>query len=110
MRLFALSLICLLLPAFDEVPPTFALGSPAPGFSLPGIDGRTHTLGEYASSKVLVVIFTCSHCPAAQLYEARIQKLVEDYRGKSVAIVAIEPNDPVRTPWGTGRGGRRSRS
>ncbi len=94
MRLFALSLLCLLLPAFDEDPPTLALGSPAPDFSLPGIDGRTHKLAEYSSPKVLVLVFTCNHCPTAQLYEARIKKLVEDYRGKSVAIVAIEPNDP----------------
>lgn len=94
MRLLALSLFCLLLPAFDDVPPTLALGSAAPDFSLPGIDGKTHRLADYSSSKVLVLIFTCNHCPTAQLYEARIKKLVDDYQGKSVAIVAIEPNDP----------------
>ncbi len=94
MRLPALCFLCLLLPAFDEVPPTLALGSPAPEFSLPGIDGKTHTLADYAGAQVLVLIFTCNHCPTAQLYEARIRQLVDEYRAKSVAFVAIEPNDP----------------
>ena len=80
--------------ADDHAHPTLAIGSPAPDFSLPGIDGQTHTLGEYASSQVLVIVFTCDHCPTAQLYETRLKKLVADYAGKSVAFVAIEPNDP----------------
>jgi peroxiredoxin len=74
--------------------PTLALGSAAPEFSLPGIDGKTHTLAEYKAAKVLVIVFTCDHCPTAQLYESRLKKLVEDYQGKSVQFVMIEPNDP----------------
>jgi thiol-disulfide isomerase/thioredoxin len=74
--------------------PTLALGSAAPDFSLPGIDGKTHTLAEYKAAKVLVIVFTCDHCPTAQLYESRLKKLVEDYKGKSVQFVMIEPNDP----------------
>ncbi len=80
--------------AEDEVHPTLAIGSPAPDFALPGIDGKVHKLSEYDSSKVLAIVFTCNHCPTAQLYEGRIKKLADDYRGKSVALVAIEPNDP----------------
>lgn len=75
-------------------PPTLAIGASAPDFSLPGIDGKTHSLADYKSARVLTVIFTCNHCPTAQLYETRIKQLVEDYRGKSVAFVAIAPNDP----------------
>ncbi len=78
----------------DEPHPTLALGTKAPDFNLPGIDGRTHRLSDYASSKVLVIVFTCNHCPTAQLYESRIKQLAEDYRGKGVALVAIEPNNP----------------
>ena len=84
----------LALGAEDNAHPTLAPGSPAPDFSLPGIDGQTHTLDDYAASKVLVIVFTCNHCPTAQLYETRIKQLVSDYAGKSVAFVAIEPNDP----------------
>jgi len=41
-----------------------------------------------------VIIFTCNHCPTAQFYETRIKHLVSDYQGRSVALVAIEPNNP----------------
>jgi len=92
-RLFLLLIVPLFAFA-DEPHPTLALGSPAPDFSLPGIDGKTHTLSEYAGSKVLVVVFTCNHCPTAQLYEPRIKKLADDYRGKDVKLVAIQPNNP----------------
>jgi len=78
----------------DSAHPTLAIGSAAPDFSLPGIDGKTHTLAEYKSAKVLVIVFTCDHCPTAQLYEGRLKKLVEDYKGQSVQFVMIEPNDP----------------
>ena len=43
---------------------------------------------------MLVVIFTCNHCPTAQAYEQRIMQLHADYRDKGVAFVAISPNDP----------------
>ncbi|HXM96478.1 MAG TPA: redoxin family protein [Candidatus Dormibacteraeota bacterium] len=74
--------------------PILAIGSAAPNFSLPGVDGKTHSLAEYASSPILVVVFTCNHCPIAQMYERRIQQLDWDYRDKGVALVAIQPNDP----------------
>ncbi|MGD0578652.1 MAG: redoxin family protein [Bryobacteraceae bacterium] len=80
--------------AADDNHPTLAIGSPAPDFALPGIDGQTHKLADYAAAKVLVTIFTCNHCPTAQLYETRIKQLVADYEGKGVAFVAINPNSP----------------
>jgi peroxiredoxin len=78
----------------DEPHPTLALGSPAPDFSLPGIDGKVHKLSDYSASKVLVIVFTCNHCPTAQLYETRIKKLADDYRNRDVSLVAIQPNNP----------------
>ena len=63
-------------------------------FSLPGTDGEVHRLADYAASEVLVVVFTCNHCPIAQMYEDRIKTLAADYGNKSVAVVAIQPNDP----------------
>ena len=71
-----------------------AVGSAAPDFDLPGVDGKNHKLADYASAKVLVVLFTCNHCPTAQAYEDRIISLHKDYRGRGVALVAISPNDP----------------
>jgi peroxiredoxin len=84
------------LPAFSDEggPPTLAIGAAAPEFCLPGIDGQTHCMKDYAASKVLVIAFTCNHCPTAQLYESRIRQLAADYRDRGVALVAIEPNNP----------------
>jgi peroxiredoxin len=76
-------------------PPHLAIGAPAPEFSLPGIDGKRHALGEYADSRVLAVVFTGNSCPVSQQYEARIRKLHEDYRDKGVSVVAINPNAPA---------------
>ena len=92
-------LLCLLLVAAGSLAaadehPTLAVGSPAPDFVLPGIDGQIHRLEDYSKSPVLVIVFTCDHCPTAQLYESRIKKLASDYDGKGVALVAINPNDP----------------
>jgi len=74
--------------------PILPLGSPAPDFSLPGVDGKIHSLADYGTSPILVVVFTCNHCPIAQMYEQRIQQLEADYRDRGVAVVAIQPNDP----------------
>lgn len=80
--------------AFED-PQTLAIGSPAPDFSLPATDGKTYTLRDFASSKILLIVFTCNHCPTAQAYEERIKQLVIDYKSKGVAVVAISPNDPL---------------
>jgi len=73
---------------------TLAIGSQAPNFTLPGVDGKTYTLGSFKNAAVLVIIFTCNHCPTAQAYEDRIIQLTNDYQSKGVAVVAIMPNDP----------------
>ncbi len=87
-------LLCVPAIAGGDEHPTLAIGSPAPDFCLPGVDGQTHCLKEYAASKVLVIAFICNHCPTAQLYETRIKQIAADYKDKHVAVVAIEPNNP----------------
>jgi peroxiredoxin len=78
----------------QDVHPILTLGSSAPDFSLPGVDGKIHSLNDYKTSPILAVVFTCNHCPIAQMYEQRIQQLETDYEGRGVAVVAIQPNDP----------------
>jgi peroxiredoxin len=82
------------LAGWAEAHPILALGSPTPNFELPGVDGQIHKLSDYAASPVLVVVFTCNHCPIAQMYETRIQQLADDYGKQGVAVVAIQPNAP----------------
>ncbi len=73
---------------------TLAIGDTAPDFSLPGIDGRTYKLADFAGPDVLMVLFTSNHCPTSHGIEKRLQKLRDDYRGKSFTLVAINPNHP----------------
>ncbi len=98
------SLVVLLLAALspsaradeeEHGPPPLAIGASAPDFCLPGIDGKTHCLPDYASAKVLVIAFTCNHCPTAQLYESRIKQIAADYKDRSVTVIAIQPNNPM---------------
>jgi peroxiredoxin len=79
--------------AADE-PKTLPIGSAAPDFSLPGVDGKTYTLESFKNAKVLVIIFMCNHCPTSQAYEGRVKKLTIDYASKGVSVVAINPNNP----------------
>ncbi len=74
--------------------PTLSIGDTAPDFNLKGTDEKMYTLQSFAAARVLVIIFTCNHCPTAQAYEDRIKKLVADYDSNGVQIVAISPNDP----------------
>src|SRR5580698_2932831 len=87
----------------NDVPPILKIGAPAPGFHLLGVDGKYHSLQDYASSRVLVVIFNCDHCPRAQMYEKRIKQLTSDYKDRSVQVVVIMGNDPkaeALSEWG----------
>ena len=98
MRLPRLSLGLLLLVVAplahaDDAIPTLALGAKAPDFDLEGVDGKRHALKDFADAKVLAIVFTCNHCPTAQAYEERLKALVDDYKSKGVAVVAISPND-----------------
>ena len=94
-KLLTLVLLSMMaVPMHAQSHPILALGSAAPAFSLPGVDGKIHKLGDYAASPVLVVVFTCDHCPVAQVYEQRIETLYKDYGPRGVAVVAIQGNDP----------------
>jgi peroxiredoxin len=78
----------------SEQPPTLTIGSTLPSFSLPGIDGKTYTDQSFKDANILLIVFTCAHCPTAQAYQERIKKLVTDYSPKGVKVVAINPNHP----------------
>ena len=96
----ALLLVGRLLPATapgtaSDEHKTLPIGAPAPDFSLPGVDGNTYSLASFKKARILVLVFTCNHCPTAQAYEDRIIRLTRDYGAKGVAVVAIMPNDPT---------------
>jgi peroxiredoxin len=73
-------------------------GDRAPDFRLPGVDGKDHALADYASKAVLVVIFSCNHCPYVQAFEQRMVAVQRDYAAKGVQLVAINSNDEQAYP------------
>jgi len=78
-----------------EDPPGFQrlnIGSPAPPFKLTGIDDRDWSLDDFKDSQVLVVYFTSNHCPVCHAQDPRLLMLLKELEGKSVAVVAINPN------------------
>jgi len=77
---------------------TIDVGKPAPGFNLKGVDGRMHSLDDYADKKAVVVVFTCNHCPTAVQYEDRLVELQRDYAPKGVQLIAINPNEDKGHP------------
>jgi len=89
--LIYVSVGCAVLRAAD----TLKLGSTAPNFRLPGVDGQRNNLESFRDADILVIVFTCDHCPTAQAYEDRIKELATDYKDKKVTLVAISPNDPA---------------
>ena len=64
-----------------------------PGFSLKGVDNKTYSTDNFTDKKLLMVIFSCNHCPYVQAYEDRIIAIQNDYADKGVAVMAINSND-----------------
>jgi peroxiredoxin len=77
---------------------TLQIGEPAPDFDLPGIDGKGHCLAEFADARLLVVFFTCNHCPYVVGSEDRIARLVDTYAPRGVAWVGINSNETDNHP------------
>src|SRR5437763_12459175 len=77
---------------------TLQPGQPAPAFDLPGTDGKRHALGDFKGCRVLVVAFTCNHCPYVIGSEERLIEFALKYAPKSVAVVAINSNETDNHP------------
>lgn len=77
---------------------SLALAEKAPSFTLPGVDGRDHSLGDYRDADVLVLIQSCNHCPYVQAWEGRMKAIAGDYAGGGVRVVAVSSNDAANYP------------
>ena len=77
---------------------TLQLGDSAPEFNLPGVDGKSYSLSDFAEAKLLVVVFSCNHCPYVIGSEDRMNAFYADYESKGVAMVAIASNETENHP------------
>ncbi|MCM2278240.1 MAG: thioredoxin family protein [Oligoflexia bacterium] len=74
------------------------LGTEAPPFHLPGVDGRSYGLEDFRDARALVVAFICNHCPYVQAVRGRINALAREFAPRGVRLVAINCNDSKRYP------------
>jgi peroxiredoxin len=77
---------------------TLPLGAAAPSFSLPGTDGRTHTLDDFRAAEVLVVFFTCNHCPYVLGSDEVTRRTADTFTPKGVVFVGINSNSAATHP------------
>ena len=73
------------------------IGSPAVEFDLLGVDGKNYMLRYFLNREIVVLIFTCNHCPFAQAYEGRLIALAREF-SKKAAFIAISSNDASKYP------------
>lgn len=78
--------------------PKTGLGAPLPDFSLPGTDGQTYNSASFKNAKVLVIVFTCNHCPYAILAKPKLEYLYEQYKNKKVRFAAVNSNESENYP------------
>jgi len=71
-------------------------GDEAPAFELPGTDGETYSLDDFADEEALLLVFTCNHCPYAQAKFDELNALADEY--DDVAVVGVSSNDPEEYP------------
>ena len=71
------------------------LGSIAPHFTLPGVDGKTYSLNSFADQRGLLIVFMCNHCPYVVAVHERLSKLASDFSARGIAVIGINSNDPA---------------
>ncbi|HMB95920.1 MAG TPA: thioredoxin family protein [Tepidisphaeraceae bacterium] len=77
---------------------TLQIGQSAPDFNLPGVDGKDYSLASFKNAKLLVIVFSCNHCPYVVGSEERMKKFYDDYTPKGVAMIAINSNETKDHP------------
>lgn len=96
--LLFLSVFALLSTAFTFFDQGYQVGDTASDFNLKNVNGKMVSLSDYKSAKGFIVTFTCNTCPYAKLYEDRLIQLHQKYAAKGYPVVAINPNDVLKSP------------
>ncbi len=77
---------------------TRQIGDSPPDFRLPGVDGKSHSPADCADARILIVVFSCNHCPFVVGSEDRLNALYADYEPKGVEMIAINSNETDNHP------------
>jgi peroxiredoxin len=77
---------------------TLALGEKAPNFKLPATDGKTYQLSDFDDSRLLVIFFTCNHCPYVIGSDEMTRQTAEKFAPQDVKFIGINSNSKVTYP------------
>ncbi len=77
---------------------TLQIGQKAPDFHLPATDGENYSLSDFVNAKLLVIFFTCNHCPYVTGSDEVTRKTVDKFKDKGVVFVGINSNSASTYP------------
>jgi peroxiredoxin len=97
LKIFTLLLVGVLV-AGSPVKNGHEVGDEATSFDLKNIDGKSISMKDYADEEGIILVFTCNTCPYSKMYEQRIIDLQTAYVDKGYPVVAINSNDPMKSP------------
>ena len=97
-NLLIIGLAILVSLAFTVEKGGYIVGDEATDFKLKNVDGKMISLSSYENAKGYIVVFTCNSCPYSVAYEDRIIELQKKYADKGFPVIAINPNDDVKSP------------
>lgn len=78
--------------------PVCAFGTPAPGFVLPAIDGKTYALDDVKGESGTLIVFICNHCPYVKAILDRLIDDAEHLKRHGIGVAAISSNDAANYP------------
>ncbi len=97
-KVLLLSILIMTSLSFSFTGDGVGIGDEAADFSLKNVDGKTVSLKDYKKAKGFIVVFTCNTCPFSVMYEQRIIDLHNKYASKGMPVIAINPNDKIKSP------------
>ena len=77
---------------------TLQIGDMAPDFNVQATDGKTYTLADFAEAKILVIFFTCNHCPYVKSVIGRLVRDANDLSLIGINTITISSNDAAQYP------------
>jgi len=90
----AIGLVAVLWATATHAAAKLKIGDAAPTWSgIVGIDDKQHGLADFDNAKLVVLVFTCNHCPVAVAYEDRLVALAKEYEPKGVRLIAVNCNN-----------------
>ncbi|MEP6850116.1 MAG: thioredoxin family protein [Acidobacteriota bacterium] len=76
-----------------------AIGSAVDNFTLPDIDGASHSLNDLKGKNGAVLVFLSAQCPVVRGYKDRINQIAADYQAKGISLVGVNSNSSESLDW-----------